>query len=51
MIAAVIDALQAFDYYGESEVIEIAKGKYKYAETLKEGVEKIKRQIKAPKDD
>lgn len=51
MIATIIDALQAFDYYGESEVIEIAKGKYKYAETLKEGVNKLKRIVKAPKND
>jgi hypothetical protein len=51
MIAKIIDALQAFDYYGESDIIEIAKGKYKLPETIKEGKEKLKRQFKMIRND
>jgi hypothetical protein len=51
MIAKIIDALQAFDYYGESDIIEIAKGKYKMPETIKQGKEKIKRQFKMIRND
>ena len=39
----VLKLLQLDDFYGESEVIEIAKGKYKMPESLKEGVKQIKR--------
>jgi len=39
----VLKLLQLDDFYGESEVIEIAKGKYKMPENLREGVEQIKR--------
>lgn len=41
----IIKLLQLDDFYGVSENIEIAKGKYKLPETLKEGYNKIKRQI------
>ena len=51
MISKIIDALQAFDYYAESETIEIAKGKYKMSETIKEGKEKLKRQFKMIRND
>jgi hypothetical protein len=51
MIAKIIDALQAFNYYGESDIIEIAKGKYKLPETIKEGKEKLKRQFKMIRND
>jgi hypothetical protein len=51
MIAKIIDALQAFNYYGESDIIEIAKGKYKMPETIKQGKEKIKRQFKMIRND
>tara|TARA_R110000823_G_scaffold103486_1_gene220986 strand:- start:11 stop:166 length:156 start_codon:yes stop_codon:yes gene_type:complete len=51
MISKIIDALQAFDYYAESEIIEIAKGKYKMPETIKEGKEKLKRQFKMIRND
>lgn len=33
-------------FYGVSENIEIAKGKYKLPETLKEGFEQFKRELK-----
>ena len=51
MISKIIDALQAFDYYGESDIIEIAKGKYKMPETIKQGKEKLKRQFKMIRND
>jgi hypothetical protein len=51
MISKIIDALQAFDYYAESEIIEIAKGKYKMPETIKQGKEKLKRQFKMLRND
>lgn len=44
MIAKIIEALHSFDYYGETEAIDIAKGKYELADTFKKGKEKIKRQ-------
>ncbi len=39
-----IKLLNMGDFYGESETIEIAKGKYKLATTIKEGIKQIKRQ-------
>ena len=45
MIKQLIDLLRLFDYYGEAEEIEIAKGRYKAPETIKEGIKNAKRQI------
>ena len=39
----IIKILNLDNFYGEDETIEIAKGKYKLAETLKEGIKQIKR--------
>ena len=44
MIKNIIDLLQVVD--GETENIKIAQGKYKLAETLKEGYKQIKRNNK-----
>jgi hypothetical protein len=38
-----IKLLNLDNFYGQDETIEIAKGKYKLAETLKEGIKQIKR--------
>ena len=38
--------LRSSDFYGESEVIEIAKGKNKLPTTLREGLEQLKRKSK-----
>ena len=38
-----IKLLNLDNFYGEDETIEVAKGKYKLAETLKEGIKQIKR--------
>jgi hypothetical protein len=46
MIAKIIDALQAFEYYGESDAIEIAKGKYELITDVKELKQKVKRAYK-----
>ena len=43
MIKQLIDLLRLFDYYGEAEEIEIAKGGYKLPETIKEGLKIAKR--------
>ena len=45
MIALIIQLLEASEHYGESENIEIAKGKYNLAKTIKQGYKKLKRQI------
>ena len=39
----VLKLLNIDNFYNESEVIEIAKGKYKMPESLREGVKQIKR--------
>lgn len=39
----IIELLNLDNFYGQSETIEIAKGKYKIPETLKEGIKQIKR--------
>jgi len=38
-----IKLLNLDDFYGADETIEIAKGKYKLAESVKEGIKQIKR--------
>ena len=44
MIKNIIDLLQVVD--GDTENIRIAQGKYKLPETLKEGYNQIKRDLK-----
>lgn len=39
----IIDLLQMGDFYGESETIDIAKGKYAIPRTLSEAVSLLKR--------
>ena len=46
MIKNILDLLALNEHYGQSEVIEIAKGKYKLITTWKQGFEQIKRQWK-----
>lgn len=46
MIKLIIETLQMDDHYGQSELIEIAKGKYELNNTFKKGCKQIKRQIK-----
>ena len=43
MIDLIIQLLQVDEFYGESELIDIAKGKYKIPYTIKEHVKSKKR--------
>lgn len=43
MIKGIIDMLALNEYYGVSERVEIAKGKYEYITSWKRAWEKIKR--------
>ena len=43
MIGNIIDLLSVDDFYGESELIDIAKGKYKAPLTFKEMYKQAKR--------
>jgi len=46
MIKHILDLLALDEFYGQSELIEIAKGKYQRPTTLKQGFKQIKREIK-----
>ena len=46
MLKNIIDLLNNNNFYAESELIEIAKGKYKAPEGLKEMYKNAKRRIK-----
>lgn len=43
MIKTVIDLLNLYDFHNVAEDIDIAKGKYKYPETIDEAKELLKR--------
>jgi hypothetical protein len=43
MIREIVDLLKAGDFYGVDPIIDIAKGKYKAPESLKELKESVKR--------
>jgi hypothetical protein len=46
MIKNILELLSLNEHYGQSESIEIAKGKYKIKRTLKEGFKQLKREWK-----
>ena len=46
MIKQILELLALHEHYGQSETIEIAKGKYEIPKTFKQGFEQIKRQWK-----
>lgn len=46
MIKLLIETLQLDDHYGQSELIEIAKGKYELPTTWKQTFKQIKREWK-----
>ena len=46
MIKHILDLLALDEFYGQSEFIEIAKGKYQRVTTFKQGFNQIKRQLK-----
>jgi hypothetical protein len=43
MIQTILDLLNASEFYGESELIEIAKGKYELNDNWKKRKEQLKR--------
>jgi|TARA_R110000751_G_scaffold152_1_gene730 hypothetical protein len=47
MIKDILDLLQIVD--GDTENIRIAQGKYKLAETFKEGYQQLKKELKCQK--
>ena len=46
MLKKIFELLQCTEHYGQSELIEIAKGKYELPETFKKGFNQIKREMK-----
>jgi hypothetical protein len=46
MIKQILELLAVNEHYGQSEIIEIAKGKYQLVTTWKQAFEQIKRQWK-----
>jgi len=46
MIKLIIETLQLDDHYGQSELIEIAKGKYELNDNFKKGFKQLKRELK-----
>ena len=45
MIKQIIAMLQLDNFYGESELIDIAKGKYAYTTSLKKAIKQGKREL------
>jgi hypothetical protein len=50
MIKIILEMLQLNEHYGQSETIEIAKGKYELPTTFSAGLKQFKRQIKEIKN-
>jgi hypothetical protein len=46
MIKLILEMLQLDEHYGQSETIEIAKGKYELHNTFNKGFKQIKRELK-----
>jgi len=46
MIQNILNLLQFDEFYGKSENIEIAKGKYELPTTIKQALKQSKRQLK-----
>jgi hypothetical protein len=46
MIRNILDLLQLDEFYGKTENIEIAKGKYQLPATIKEAYKQAKRELK-----
>jgi hypothetical protein len=49
MLKQIFELLQCTEHYGQSELIEIAKGKFELPSTFKKGYTQIKREMKWPK--
>jgi len=46
MIKNILEMLSITEYYGESELIEIAKGKYAMPKSVKQVFEQTRREVK-----
>ena len=46
MIKHILNLLALDEFYGQGELIEIAKGKYQRPTTFKQGFKQLKRQLK-----
>ena len=46
MIKQILQLLRSNNFYGQSEIIEQAKGRYAYPKTFKQAIKNIKRQIR-----
>jgi hypothetical protein len=46
MIEQILNLLKASSHYGQSELIEIAKGKYEYPKTFSDFFKQVKREFK-----
>jgi hypothetical protein len=49
MLKQIFELLQCTEHYGQSELIEIAKGKYELPTTFKKGFIQLKRELKCLK--
>jgi hypothetical protein len=49
MIKLILEMLQLDEHYGQSETIEIAKGKYELHNNFAKGFKQIKRELKCLK--
>jgi hypothetical protein len=47
VIKNILDILKIDDFYGKSEFIDIAKGKYKIPKTIREAYKQGKRELKS----
>lgn len=45
MLNTIIQLLKSNDFYGQSEIIDIAKGKYKYTTSVRESYKQAKREL------
>ena len=47
MLNTIIQLLKSNDFYGQSEIIDIAKGKYKLTNSIRESYKQAKREFKS----
>ena len=45
MLNTIIQLLKSGDFYGQSEIIDIAKGKYKLTNSIRESYKQAKREL------
>lgn len=45
MLNTILQLLKSNDFYGQSEIIDIAKGKYKYTTSVRESYKQAKREL------